>query len=359
MTQTVYSQRLGAITDAQFQAALDHFDLGRLIRAEAIPYGLFGQNVFLTSTAGEFVLRGDPHFDWQFPTEQFHAEFLHERAAMPTPIPYQIDHTTEIFGWSYAIMPRMPGLQLADPAVSASLSDSDRLAIARTVGATLAQFQQATNPIAGRYHSASGKIEPFDRTHEIAWPLPVDMFACFTGVPAAPISASERAKAVLRWHLHSARAANPPATPQADVDWVEGLIDAADRALNDDFEPCFVHQDYKLQNLVVSHEANGWQVTGLFDLMEGYFGDGEVDLSRQYAAYLNQPEGKSLAREFLYGYLSQRAPRPGFEQRFIIYMLLDRMFVWDYFQSFDRAWRAKHGSFREWVSPYLSLEGML
>ena len=66
-----YSKRLGEISPEQFQAAFERVDLGDFMRAEPVPFGLFGQNVFVTSTQGEFVLRGVPHYDWQFPTERF------------------------------------------------------------------------------------------------------------------------------------------------------------------------------------------------------------------------------------------------------------------------------------------------
>ncbi len=58
-----YGPRLGTLTGAQLQAALDQFDLGRLIDAAPVDAGNFGQNVFLTSTSGEWVLRGCPHYD--------------------------------------------------------------------------------------------------------------------------------------------------------------------------------------------------------------------------------------------------------------------------------------------------------
>jgi hygromycin-B 7''-O-kinase len=62
MAEKTYSQRLGVITNDQFQAALDHFKLGLFVKAEPIPFGIFGQNVFVTSSQGDFVLRGQPHF---------------------------------------------------------------------------------------------------------------------------------------------------------------------------------------------------------------------------------------------------------------------------------------------------------
>jgi hygromycin-B 7''-O-kinase len=140
MTGRVYSQHLGLISDEQFQAALDRFNLGRLIQAESIPFGLFGQNVFISSTQGKYVLRGRPHFWWQFATEQFYARFLYERAHAPAPWPYLVDLSPEIFRWSYVLMPRMPGLQLADPGIREQLSTLDRIAIARTLGKNLASM---------------------------------------------------------------------------------------------------------------------------------------------------------------------------------------------------------------------------
>lgn len=77
-----YSQRLGEITIQQFQA-------------EAVPYGNFGQNVFLTSTTGKYVFRGKPHYDWQFASEQFMANLFHEKTSIPVPYPYYLSRT----GW--------------------------------------------------------------------------------------------------------------------------------------------------------------------------------------------------------------------------------------------------------------------
>src|SRR5207237_8247160 len=97
-------------------------------------------------------------------------------------------------------------------------------------------------------------------------------------------------------------------------------------ALDDTFTPCLVLEDYKRENLVVLHQGEGWRVSGVFDLMEVHFGDGEADLSRQYAMYLQ--EEAHLARVFLQGYLSQMTPRPGFLRRFPVYILLDRALIW-------------------------------
>lgn len=149
MSAKVYSERLGSITDEQFQAALARFNLGTFLQAEPIPFGSFGQNVFVSSDKGEFVLRGQPHFWWQFPAEQFYTRLLHEQTDVPVPWPYLIDSTTDIFGWSFVLMPRMPGLQLSDEGVKAQLTLIERQGIARALGDALARMHQIAWPFAG------------------------------------------------------------------------------------------------------------------------------------------------------------------------------------------------------------------
>ena len=117
-----YSERLGEISDSQFQKALDRFSLGKFIKAEPIPYGNFGQNVFVTSNKGEYVLRGKPHYSWQFPSEKFFADLIHSQTSAPIPWPYLFDPTKDIFGWIYIIMPKIKGVQLADEKLRNSLN---------------------------------------------------------------------------------------------------------------------------------------------------------------------------------------------------------------------------------------------
>jgi hypothetical protein len=82
--------------------------------------------------------------------------------------------------------------------------------------------------------------------------------------------------------------------------------------------------------VVLSRTDAGWHVSGAFDFMGCYFGDGETDLSRITAEYFDQdPE---LAREFSATYLQLRAPRPGFRERFSLYMPLSRLIMWKYVQ---------------------------
>src|SRR5579871_3456590 len=109
-----YSQRLGKISDTQFEAVAARWNLGRFVKAEPVKSGLFGQNVFVETTQGQFVLRGAPHWvkgidetewrredRWQFNKEKFFARLLHERTKAPVPWPMLHDESSDIFGWPY------------------------------------------------------------------------------------------------------------------------------------------------------------------------------------------------------------------------------------------------------------------
>jgi len=327
-----YSKRLGVLVHDQFQAALDRFDLGLLMHAEPILFGNFGQNVFLTSTKGEYVLRGAPHYPWQFPKERFFTQLLHEHTPVPVPWPYLLDSCDDIFGWSYVIMPRMPGAQLIDPDVRGTLNAQDKCGIASAMGTTLAYMHTLIWPYTGEYDLKTNTIQP----------LGVDYGKWV----------------ILRIH-HYLQLAVPLSdrTTDADVEWVERLIAQGRESLAVPFEPCFVMQDYKEGNAVAECRDGVWHISGVFDYMEPYFGDGETDLSRQVAVYAD--EDLELARTFVRAYMEQlhacnRPLRPGFAERFPIYMLLDRLIIWQFAQRHGVWWDAGL-SLREWASPYTSL----
>lgn len=354
--QQVYSHRLGSISGEQFQAALDRFNLGTFLSAEPIPFGVFGQNVFVTSTAGQYVLRGAPHFPWQFPTEQFIARLLHERTNVPVPWPYLIDATTDIFGWSYALMPRMPGLQLMDPAVKAQLSEEDKRSIARALGENLARMHSLTWPFSGRYDMASGTVQPFQLAQELAWPFPIETPKRASIPQPDQASYSEVVVARIRAYLRAARQLGGDTTA-ADSEWVETVIAQASDALDDSFQPCLVMQDYQPGNVVVSSTNGVWRVSGIFDLMQAHFGDGETDLSRTAAMYLD--EEPALAKEFVRAYAAQKPLRPGSSERLALYMLDDRLILWMFFHVQGQRWWDEHSTFRDWAGRYVSFASNL
>jgi hygromycin-B 7''-O-kinase len=327
MGARMYSERLGALDERQFQAALARLGLGDFVRADPVSGGLFGQNVFVTSTTGAWVLRGAPHYAWQFPAERFFCELLHTRTRTPVPWPYLVDPSDDIFGWSYAIMQRMPGLQLSDPSIARGLTRTDRLGMAQAMAENLALMQELTWPCVGGFDLASGTIAP------------------------CPVNWAEWVVTdVHRWldlaHTHSDR------TTDADIHWVDALLQTARPALAEPFQPSFVMHDYKELNATFECAGDGWRVSGIFDLMEAFFGDGEIDLSRQTVQYMQ--EDPALAQAFVRRYLELRLVRPGFGERFLVYLLWDRLVIWEYFQRPERETPWTCGlTLRAWLEPIL------
>jgi hygromycin-B 7''-O-kinase len=326
MAAREYSRRLGSIDDGQFLSALERLGLGEFVRAEPVAGGLFGQNVFVASTTGEYVLRGAPHYDWQLPAERFFARLLHERTRTTVPWPYILDPDDDIFGWSYALMPRMPGLKPSDIAADEELTNDERLGMARAMGENLALMHVLNWPHPGRYDLATDTIVPLEESWT-EW------------------LAAEARRWLALARRHSDR------TTDADACWIEALLRSSSDSLDEPFEPRFVMHDYGEHNVTFEQTDELWRVSGVFDLMEAFFGDSEMDLSRQTAFYLE--EDPDLAHMFLRTYLGLLPARPGFQERFPVYMLLDRLVVWEYAQRPQQEpWWEPELTLREWAEPY-------
>lgn len=323
-----YSERLGVISDAQFQRALDTFGLGRFLGAEPISQGLFGQNVYVTSSGGEFVLRGKPHYDWQFPNEKLFADLLHAHTRVPVPHPYLLDPDPAIFGWPYVIMPRLAGRDLSDD-VDETLRDADRLEIAVAQGRLLAEAQRLTHAFCGKFDVASGGIRPYEG----------DWF---------PVFARQTMELLRRAASYNGN------TPDRDLEWATGLIAAAQAAM-DDFRPTFFMQDYKPGNMVADVVDGRWQITGLFDLMEASFGHPEADLSRLWAVYVEKGRD-DLAYAFLNAYLPAAVDVERFARRVPLFMLHDRALIWEWVQRTNRAWWDTSWTFRVWAERFLRMD---
>jgi len=328
MSVREYSKRLGQISDEQLQAALNCFDLGEFLRAEPIHFGLFGQNMFVTSTAGEFVLRGAPHYDWQFPTEKFFIEQLQANTRVPVPYPYRFNPVPEIFGWAFVIMPKMPGLQLADSQVVASLSMDQRRGVARALAAMLIEIQTLTWEHSGRYDATTQTVQKMPQDYR-SWIM-------------------QRTRELIA----QAQSYNENTTA-SDVAWVENIIERTAHACLTPYQPCLVLEDYKEPNVVVMQDETGWQVSGVFDLMSAHFGDGEADLARQVGSYLR--ETQVLADEFVQTYLQDKIVQPGFSERQQLYMLYDSVIIWSFWQGHAGGLpEDKTLTLEQWASPFVS-----
>lgn len=324
----VYSERLGAISDAQFQAVAERFALGRFVSAAPTTSGLFGQNVFVTTTDGEFVLRGAPHWvkgdgetewrredRWQFTSERWFARQLHERTRTPVPWPIHHDQADDIFGWPYLVMPKMPGLCTDERNIVKLLEPEDRRGVAVALGENLAEMQKLTWPFAGGFSQTTIQLEPYPEG-------PVGMIA-------------REARAIIRGHGDR--------LTKDDVAWIEAAIDDA----KGDVVSTYVHCDYKFGNLTLLKENGRWRVSGLFDFHEARFADGALDLVRSACSYLDtEPE---LARVFREAY-----GKPLDAGRMMLHVLNDRLKIWGYFSrpGVNADW-LKGKTFRGWAQRYV------
>jgi aminoglycoside phosphotransferase (APT) family kinase protein len=337
MSETkVYSQRLGRISDAQFAAVAERFNLGAFLSAAPTTSGLFGQNVFVTTTKGEFVLRGAPHWvkrplekayrpedRLQFTQEKYFAHQLHEQTEAPVPWPMLHDEASDIFGWPYLVMPKMPGACFNERDILKVLSAEDRRSVAHALGATLAEMQKLTSPFAGNFDVDTISLTPFaggNTQHVID-----EIQGAVSGAETEGIL-----------------------TPD-DIAWIAA---AEDRARGCGARAnTYVHCDYKLNNLTLSKSNDEWRVTGLFDLHEAKFGDGGLDIVRQACSYLDTERG--LARVFVDSYFERVARDPRLQELMPLYIINDRMKFWAFFaRPENRAAWTVGKTFRQWAGRY-------
>lgn len=328
---TVWSERLGEISDDQFAAALNEAGLGDFLSAAPISTGLFGQNVFLTATTGDYVFRGAPHWHnggpndaWQFPKERYYANLLHAETQVPAAWPQHLGRC-EAFEWPYLIMPRLPGLCLADADVRRSLSPEDHLAVARAMGETLASLQTLTR-------TAAGDFDPD--------------FQDFVPYPGG--YGAHLAQMIAR-HSASARA-NGRFTAEDDR-WLQALFASGGPDV-DGAPAVFAHNDYSLGNVLVERAGAGWRVSGVVDLMTADFGDPAADLPRLACQYLDTVP--ALAGAFIGAWRAASAGPPPRRDRAALLIALERLLIWDYFTRPGTDPKLAPGqTFSRWAESYV------
>ena len=64
---------------------LDRHNLGNLISAEKTSKGVGNQTLFIHSSKGSYVLKGNPLYAGQFAEEKFYTDYLQEHTSLPCP----------------------------------------------------------------------------------------------------------------------------------------------------------------------------------------------------------------------------------------------------------------------------------
>jgi aminoglycoside phosphotransferase (APT) family kinase protein len=289
-----YSERLGVIDPDQLFEVAEQFDLGDVLEAEAASTGLFGQNLFLTTSEGRFVLRGNPHGPQQLTKERVVAQIIDERSSLPAPWPYDICEDTSTFGWPYAIMPWLEG---ETGAVLFETQDEEgKIDLAAAHGEALARLHEATNPFFGPY---DGQLDNF---------VQMDDFGDWT------------LHRLEHWR-NLCRAVN--ALPTEAERYIDELIERHSPALKEPFTPVLVHHDFTLGN--VNFHADDFEPAGVFDLMEAYFGDPEEDIVRMLWQF-----DREQREAFVDEYHEGEGFRPGAKDRLALYAICDWLVIWEY-----------------------------
>ena len=334
MASREYSSRLGTLSDDQLQAALERFGLGELVAAEPLTNGLFGQNLMLKTTAGDFVFRGAPHWnpagedDWQFPKERFFSALVHVSEGGPkVPWPYLLDEGREIFGWGFAVQPRLAGDVLQQP-MRRHYSPQELREQSRELGLALAALHTVTVPEAGTFDVRSGGIRPY------------------AGSYADYVEAT-----IERLLAESVAASN--ATSEDDVAWARSVVASARPALELPFEPTVIHLDFGFHNVLFEQNDGAWRLTGVIDWMTAEAGHPEADLARPLATDHQYKIGGR--EEFLAAYRGTHPEPTGFGERFRAFMLWERLLIWEYWQR-NKGFKEGLGV-RQWMETFVEILG--
>ncbi|MBE0336949.1 phosphotransferase family protein [Paenibacillus sp. 23TSA30-6] len=332
MTTTIYfsSNRLGEVADDQLQRMLDRFDLGRLISSGKTAEGVMGQTLYISSTAGQFVLKGNPLFQGQWAEEQFIVEQLHTRTQIPVPAPYLVDETEDIFGWSYSIMPCLDGQHIHTPELQARLTPPDQQQMAEMLAIVLLELHSWKVEDSGELDTSSLAIRPFDVSYRV-WLY-----------------------GRIRYWLEDARKYSDISVQ--DIAWVEGILEGSRQAFDQLNTNTFVMGDFKPQNFLVKNGDGGWKVSGLFDFTTAYFGDGVADLPKITIMYLENGE-EELARRFLTAYLKGMEDKKGFVERFRVHMLYQQILNWGCAKAMKQVTWDDKLSFADWARKFTDIEG--
>jgi len=225
-------------------------------------------------------------------------------------------------------MPRLPGTPPSD--LRDQLGSEDNIEIAWVMGDGLAEMHSLTALEPGEYDPVTGEICPEDSFSE--WVI----------------------RSIHDWQAKTLNV--PDALHDADLNFINAIIKDNRQALSVPFQPCFVHYDYKEGNLLVERSKDSWKLSGILDFMTSAYGDGEQDLSRMIAslAFPNQ----DAARTFITAYRVRCPFRSGYKERFRIYMLIDRMILWQYGRQ-NKIWFPKNAVFRDFAKRFISLDSLL
>jgi len=315
-----YSERLGVIEPAQLNAVAEQFDLGVIIDARPAVGGLFGQNVMLETTEGWYVFRGNPHGPGQLTKERRVADLINAQSSLPAPWPYRVCDDPGLFGWTYAVMPMLPGVCGQD--LWSTADAASRQELATSCGRSLAMLHEVTGATCRAYDEQIDDFVPVDGAFTAWWLSRLD-------------ETRNRCRQVGALSAQAER-------------FIDDLVERNLPALDDSFTPVLVHHDFKAGNLNFLPVGASFEPSGVFDLFEAYFADPEEDLVRMLWTVDTDDE----RRAFIAGYTDTALLRDGAADRLELYALADWLLAWEYGKR-NRIW-FEDVTFADSVRPILA-----
>jgi len=316
------SNKLGVINDNQLQSTLEKFNLGRLISSEITANGAMGQTIFVSSTEGDFVLKGNPLYDGQLLEEKFFIENIHKRTKVTVPVPYIIDHSGDIFGWSYAIMPRLPGEHLN----SCNFSIDEKYAVAELIAGTLSEFHTWKVTAFGDLNTDNFTITPFKESYK-QWLFNRIMFWLEDAKKYSEITVE-------------------------DINWVQDLLEQSNDALEKFHTPTFVMGDFKPGNFLIHAEEGKLQIGGVFDFTNSYFADPISDLIKMVTYYIDANE-RDFAKHLIKVYFGELEEEiETVIKRMKVHMLHQRVLDWGCAKAMNMVTWNDDLPFYKWVELY-------
>lgn len=312
------------------QKMLSRWGLGTLHSYKPTKHGVMKQTLFIHTSTGDYVLKGNPLYSGQWKEEQFMIQQLKQHTKAPVPTPYVIDSAEDLFGYSYVIMPLLPGVHYHDLDIL-TLSEAEHQVILSKLAAALHELQTWKTMIAGEYDPETEDIRSFDQ----------GFYPFFE-------------QQILYW-LEDARKYSP--MEDADIKWVREKISAAESSFCDIDTYSFVMGDYKSENILIHQNAGEWEISGIIDFTTAYFGDPLADVVK----FTNQLLWKGQQKRagfFLSSYL-QNANLPstpyGISSRLSIHFLYSLILKWGEIHATGQFDNKKPSIFREFASHHLDI----
>jgi len=114
-------------------------------------------------------------------------------------------------------------------------------------------------------------------------------------------------------------------------------------------QPTVVHLDFGHHNVLFEQREGAWHVTGVIDWMTAEAGHPECDLARPLATF--QQYKIPGREEFLAAYRETHAETKGFRERLRVFILWERMLIWNYWQR-NNGFKEGLGM-RAWMEPFV------